>query len=84
MSNHEKKSLIKIKNNAFKLKTNGQIPYSLYIQIVNLNYDSDKSDVIYLRDLCEKYIRVGGFYIRHPEFSLDCDKEIESWLSFKK
>lgn len=76
MSGKEKKLLNKVKTNAFKLKGNGQIPYSLYHQVLLLNYESSIDDVNYLMDMCEKYTRVGGFYIRHADGAIDCDKEL--------
>lgn len=77
MSNREKKLLDKVKCNCYKLRKNGQLPYNLYLCVLNLNYESNKLDVITLRDLCDKYTRVGGFYIRHPEESYQCDLELK-------
>lgn len=76
MSKKEKKLLNHLKSKVFKLKENGQIPYSLYINILQLNYESDIDRVQYLSNLSEKYIRIGGFYIKHPEASYECDKEL--------
>jgi len=78
MTKKEKRFLSSVKEKCFKLRKNGQIPYSLYIAILNLNFESDINEVKRLWDLSEKYIRVGGYYIRHPEAQLDCDKELES------
>lgn len=83
MTYKEKKYLMKVKSNAYKLKTNGQIPYSLYIEIINLSYDSELESVKTLVNLTEKYMRVGGFYVRHPEHAYDCDKEIEEYKHTK-
>ena len=84
MNFKEKKYLMKVKSNAYKLKINGQIPYSLYIEIINLSYDSELEDVKKLVFLSEKYMRVGGFYVRHPEEAYDCDKEIAGYKHTKK
>lgn len=83
MNKHDKKLLNRVKDNAFKLRKNGQLPYKLYIEVLNLNFDSKIEDVKFLMELCEKYTRVGGFYIRHPECSQECDKELENWLNSK-
>lgn len=78
MTKQEKRFMLKVKDNAFKLRKNGQLPYSLYIAILNLNYESDINEVKKLSELSEKYIRVGGYYIRHPEAQYECDKELKS------
>ena len=77
MSNRDKKLLGMIKSNAYKLRKNGQLPYSLYICILNLNFESNPLDVKELKDLADKYTRVGGYYIRHPDMAYDCDKELK-------
>lgn len=76
MSKKERNQLRILKSKAFKLRDNGQIPYSLYMAIIRLNYESDIKLISELSLLSEKYIRIGGFYIRHPEYSKECDEEI--------
>ena len=78
MTKNEKKLLNQIKTNTLKLKENGQIPYCLYERILRLNYDSDIQLVTKLKDLSDKYIRVGGYYHRHPEESDKCELELKN------
>lgn len=77
MTRKEKKMLDRVKVYAFKLRDNGQIPYELYCAIVRLNYESSTERVERLKDLTDKYTRVGGFYIRHPEGAMPCIKELK-------
>ena len=77
MNNREKRLLNTIKSNCYKLRKNGQLPYNLYVCVLALTYESDKFKIMDLKDLCDKYTRVGGYYIRHPDMSYDCDKELK-------
>lgn len=76
MSKKEKKLLNKVKEKAYTLKSNGQIPVCLYNCILDLNYDSKVEEVLFLKELCEKHMRVVGLYIRFPEYDKACKNEL--------
>ena len=77
MTNKEKKLLNDIKRTVYRLRKNGQLPYNLYILVLNLSYESDIERVKILRDLCEKYTRIGGYYYKFADASYECDKELK-------
>lgn len=76
MEKKELKSLNKIKFNAWKLKTGGQIPPVLFTFICELDETSKVEDVKYLSQLTEHYLRIKGYYIKYKEISQQCDVEI--------
>ena len=67
--------IIQLKNNALKLRANGQLPFALTKAIYNLN-DNDSED--YLRLLMQyskHYLRIKGYYnmYKDAEKQASCD-----------
>lgn len=72
MNKKEQRKLNLVKNKAYLLKENGQIPISLYRAILGLNYESNVESVSKLCELTEHFIRVKGYYFRFPENDKEC------------
>lgn len=79
MSNQKKinNQLVKLKFNAYKLKESGCISTFLFKKICSLGVDTTLEQVIFVKDLTYKCMRLNGFYHRFPEESKAIDDEIK-------
>lgn len=76
MSKKEKKLLNRVKIKSLELRDNGQIPICLYNAIIDLNYESSVDSVKSLMELCDKYMRIKGFYFKYPDYDRSCKNEL--------
>jgi hypothetical protein len=78
-SKREKRLMSNLKMNSIRLKESGQIPKSLYDEILYLNFSSDIEYVKFLMELSEHFMRIKGYYFKYPDLDYECMKAIEKY-----
>lgn len=67
MTKKEIRLLRKVQKATLTFYTKGQLPKCLVSRIQKLNEKSSSVLVSFLSDSCERYLRVVGYYRKHPE-----------------
>lgn len=80
MSKKNKLSVIVLKYNAFKLRTNRQLPFYLCKLIQDLKGDEDINYLTFLKESAEHLLRVKGYYKKYPLADDEATKLIKEGL----
>ena len=72
----KKHQISKVKSNALKLRVNYQLPLSLVKFIYNINDLTSENEILFLKEMCEHYLRIKGYYNRYSDIDKQYSEEI--------
>ena len=75
--NKNKKLLVQLKTNSYKLRVQGSLPFQLVYYISQLDESSPIDWINYLKQQCEHMLRIKGYYNRYTDIEKQFDEVIK-------